>query len=41
MTGDKGPLEFDRDRLADLMRLLEEVSRLLNTYTRTLLASGS
>ena len=25
----------------DLMRLLEEVSRLLNTYTRTLLASGS
>jgi four helix bundle protein len=24
-----------------LMRLLEEVSRLLNTYTRTLLASGS
>ena len=25
----------------DLMRPLEEVSRLLNTYTRTLLASGS
>ena len=25
----------------DLMRLLEEVSRLLNTYTRTLLASRS
>jgi four helix bundle protein len=25
----------------DLMKLLEEVSRLLNTYTRTLLASGS
>jgi 23S rRNA-intervening sequence protein len=25
----------------DLMRLLEEASRLLNTYTRTLLASGS
>ena len=26
MTGDKGPLEFDRDRLADLMKVLEQMA---------------
>ena len=33
--------DLDYGQTQDLMNLLEEVSRLLNTYTRTLLTSGS